>query len=329
MTVFKGINVRLNAVEKLDNIFVLLILSLLCSILPLNMTVVFGAVLLIGQCYGIGIETAGFAALLLLLLMILFIRFNTKDTLALLLTPIAFVLKIPAVIPMGYGLVRTPASAVSTGCGVVVYYFMELVREKMPLLQSADKKEVKDILQNLKVLLDGVVKNQDMLMYIIAFTAVILLVYILRRLSVEYAWYIAILSGSVAYVVVMIAGGLFLDVKIRMLPLILGTLAAAVIGVIMEFFLFHVDYAMMKRLQFEDDEYYYYVKAVPKISVAEQKAAARAIRKKVPHDVSNEHSEEISGEIPEEDSENTDIPVEAPMEDVDFESKLEESLKNL
>lgn len=30
---------------------------------------------------------------------------------------------------------------------------------------------------------------------------------------------------------------------------------------------FSVDYARSERLQFEDDEYYYYVKAIPKVAV--------------------------------------------------------------
>ena len=33
-------------------------------------------------------------------------------------------------------------------------------------------------------------------------------------------------------------------------------------------FLFSVDYSRTERVQFEDDEYYYYVKAVPKVVVA-------------------------------------------------------------
>ena len=43
-----------------------------------------------------------------------------------------------------------------------------------------------------------------------------------------------------------------------------------IVGEILEFFLFHVDYKRTERLQFEDDEYYYYVKAVPKITGAKK-----------------------------------------------------------
>ena len=59
MVIFKGINWYLPFVKPLDNIFVLLVMALICSILPLNTIVLFGCILIIGQCYGVGIEVAG------------------------------------------------------------------------------------------------------------------------------------------------------------------------------------------------------------------------------------------------------------------------------
>ncbi len=44
----------------------------------------------------------------------------------------------------------------------------------------------------------------------------------------------------------------------------------------MEFLFFCVDYSRTENIQFEDDEYYYYVKAVPKVGVS-------APEKKVKH----------------------------------------------
>ena len=64
------------------------------------------------------------------------------------------------------------------------------------------------------------------------------------------------------------------------------------IGFIMEFFLFSVDYSRTERLQFEDDEYYYYVKAIPKISVT-------APEKTVKHINERKETGEIAGAGPE------------------------------
>ncbi|MGN1140579.1 MAG: hypothetical protein ACI4TF_05225 [Oliverpabstia sp.] len=350
MVVFKSINMSLDFVEQLDSIFILLILSLICSIMPLNTMVIFGILLIVAQCYGIGIEVAGFALALILIMVILYIRFTPQDALILILTPIAFSMKIPCVIPIGCGLIRTPSSAISAGFGVIIYYFMELVNQKASVLQGADTKE---IAMNLKILLDGLLKNQDMMMSIIAFAAVVLIVNVIRRLSVDYAWQIAIFAGAISYIIIMIAGGLFIDVKCSVIPLVAGTIGAVILSVILEFFLFNVDYSRTEMMQFEDDEYYYYVKAIPKMSISNKDVTIKKIEDEVQEQVPyvNPNSRyDIhpyqAGPVPQETitfagidrkmedvPKDTGAPVEHPeelsVEDVDFESKLEESLKEL
>ena len=109
-----------------------------------------------------------------------------------------------------------------------------------------------------------------MMITIIAFVTVLVIVHVVRRLEVEYAWNIAILVGGMVYMLVMAAGGIFLEAPIPAIPLVAGTIVSVIVGEILEFFLFHVDYKRTERLQFEDDEYYYYVKAVPKITGAKK-----------------------------------------------------------
>ena len=65
--------------------------------------------------------------------------------------------------------------------------------------------------------------------------------------------------------VVTAMGSIALGVNTSYGPLIIGNIAAAVAGLVLELFLFSVDYARSERLQFEDDEYYYYVKAIPRL----------------------------------------------------------------
>ena len=106
MAIFYSINTTLNFSETGNNIFVLLIMALVCCVLPLGITVFCGIGLIILQCYSVGIEVAGFALALVLLLMIFYMRFTPDDAIVLLLTPLAFMLKIPCVIPVSYGLVK-------------------------------------------------------------------------------------------------------------------------------------------------------------------------------------------------------------------------------
>ena len=50
--------------------------------------------------------------------------------------------------------------------------------------------------------------------------------------------------------------------------MLLGSLLALVVAKVIEFFRFCVDYSRTEKVQFEDDKYYYYVKAVPKMTVS-------------------------------------------------------------
>ena len=263
LRVFEEINGLLPYVDALDQIFVVLLAALICSIMPWNLMVFCGMGLIVGQCYGVGIEVAGFALALLVIMVILYLRFTPQDALVMLLTPVAFAFGVPCLIPIGYGLTKTPSSAISASFGVIFYYFMKLVSEHASAMTGADKEGK---IQNLKFLADGLMKNQEMMITIIAFVTVLIIVHVVRRLEVEYAWHIAIFGGGIAYMVIMAAGGIFLEAAIPVVPLVAGTIVSVIIGEILEFFLFHVDYKRTERLQFEDDEYYYYVKAVPKIT---------------------------------------------------------------
>lgn len=76
---FQGINSSMGMMEKIDNIFVVLILAIVCAILPVNTMAVIGCLLIVAHCYAVGIEVAGFALVFLILLIILFLRFTAQD----------------------------------------------------------------------------------------------------------------------------------------------------------------------------------------------------------------------------------------------------------
>ena len=346
MVIFKGINWYLPFVKPLDNIFVLLVMALICSILPLNTIVLFGCILIIGQCYGVGIEVAGFVLCLFLIMIILYIRFTPGDAIVLLLTPLAFRLGIPCAVPIGFGLTRSPVSAVSAGFGVIVYYFLDLVHNSAEVLEGTDPEQMAE---NLKLLLDGLAGNQHMMMEIIAFVTVLLAVNVIRRLSVSHAWQIAICTGGIVYIVILVAGGLIIDVRTPVIPMIAGTVGAVLISLILEFFLFNVDYSRTEYLQYEDDDYYYYVKAVPKRSISQRQVVVKTIREDVHADAAGEPQQtpvQQPGPVPQETIAFTGLireeekvqqaPVsesstyaEKPDKEVDFQEKLEESLKDL
>ena len=168
-------------------------------------------------------------------------------------------------------------------------------------------------------------KEDNLIVLVILFAAVTIIVNAVRRLSVDYSWYLAIGTGAVAYLAISIAVSIFSGNSGSLLPTILGVAGAVVVSLILQFFLFHVDYRRTEYLEYEDDEYHYYVKAVPKV------VADLAVR---PKRAAAEPEVQDTGAAAEDGSgleEEHASPVVAPpeVETIDFESKLEESLKDL
>ena len=76
------------------------------------------------------------------------------------------------------------------------------------------------------------------------------------------------ICGGITNMLIVMFGDLFLDLNVSIMGVIVGTLISLVLTFALQFFIFSVDYTRTEYVQFEDDEYYYYVKAVPKMVVA-------------------------------------------------------------
>ena len=96
----------------------------------------------------------------------------------------------------------------------------------------------------------------------------LVIVYIIRKMSIEHAWAVAIIFGILFEAVGMIAGDMVLGINGKTVMILVGSVISCLIAFVIQFLFFNLDYSRTERLQFEDDEYYYYVKAVPKAIVA-------------------------------------------------------------
>jgi hypothetical protein len=269
------LNARIGYMSELKNWAIVLVLSLMCSFLPANFIVFVAALVTLGHLYRFSIECAAVALAVFLLLFILYFRFSPKDTAAVLLTPICFVLKIPYVIPIAVGLLGTPVSAISVTSGVVVYYCIDYMTGSAAVLNTF---EDDGALEKFRYVIDGLLGNKAMFVTIVAFVATIFVVYFIRRLSVDYAWMIAIVTGALLDILILLFGDLMYNIELSIVGLIVGSIVAVLLAKLIEFFAFNVDYSRTELVQFEDDEYYYYVKAVPKNAVATPQKRVKTIR---------------------------------------------------
>lgn len=259
------INGKMGYMTKLDNMAIVLIVSLLCSFLPTGFIVLFAMMFSLLHMYALSLETAAVGLVVFLLLYLLFLRFTAKEAMVVVLTPVLCMLKLPYVMPVAMGLIGTPTSCVSVSCGVVVYYLLQTVITNAPTINSMGAEEAT---AKLRLLIDGILGSKAMLVTIVAFTITVIVVYLIRRMSVDHSWTIAMIAGVMIEVLILLVGDLMYDTNLSIFSALLGAVVTVLVCKAIEFFRFCLDYSRTEKVQFEDDEYYYYVKAVPKAIVA-------------------------------------------------------------
>ncbi len=259
-----SINSKLGYMARLNSMPIALIVSLAASFLPVNLTIVILGLIITAHVYALSWEIALVVLALFMILFLIYYRFASKDAVGTLALQVAFLFKVPAVVPVSMGLLGSPASAVSVGAGVIIRNVLRYI--------SLNSKDLANIggsgskIGKFKDIIDALIGNKAMFVVAAAYAITVIIVYIIRRLPIDYCWYIAIGAGSLAGFFVLIVGNASLHAGIGLGGEFLGLLVSVIINIILQFFCFSLDYNKTERVQFEDDEYYYYVKAVPKRS---------------------------------------------------------------
>lgn len=261
LIVFITINSELGYMQKINSTAVVLIASLLCSFLPLNFIVILAAVFVVLHMYALSLECAAIVLVLLLVLLLLYFRLSPKDAIAVVITPICTAMGIPYIMPVAMGLAGGPYSVASVGCGVIISCVLKTITGKADELSAM---ATEDMAARIRFVIDSILDDKTMILLFIAFSITILVVYFIRKLPIAYSWPIAIAAGALMDAIVVLIGNASLKTEISIGGLFLGTLLAIVVGLIIDFFIFNVDYSGTEKVQFQDDDYYYYVKAVPK-----------------------------------------------------------------
>ena len=262
---FLLINGNVGFMERAKNPSISLILALMCSFLPVNLIAVFGGILILAHAYALSLEFFGIAFVIILLMVLLFFRTAPQYGYLLIVMPLAFMLKVPYVVPLAMGLVGAPAAAIPVACGTVVYYLLHYMKLNTTMLSGTESESMQ---QKITYLIDNVVRNREMMLMAVAFALTLLIVYVVRRMSIDYAWTIAIGTGAVADFVVLLLGSMIMGVSLKLVPVLVGSIVSAGLAILLQLAVFSMDYSRTEYVQFEDDEYYYYVKAVPKLTSA-------------------------------------------------------------
>lgn len=262
---FFAINKEIGYDARLESFPIVLGLSLLSAFTPSAVMVLLAALIAVLHIFFISPIISIIVILLLLIIYFLFARFTPKLGYVILAIPILYFLKIPYVIPILLGIISTPIAIIPTGCGVVVYYVFQVIKTAITMQDSTSSFD--DILPRYTYIIDQLIGNKQMIMTIVIFALILMVVFFVRKMKFDYAFEISIAAGALTSILGFLVSDLIIDKTEQILVMILGTIISAAIVFAIHFFKLTLDYSGAEYVQFEDDVYYYYVKAVPKITV--------------------------------------------------------------
>lgn len=265
LCVFGLINSNVGFMKAAASVVCTLGLAAVCAFLPLVVMVVTATALILLHFYTLSMPIAIVTLMLFLIMYIFYFRFTPQKSWLVLLTPIAFTWNIPFVIPIIFGLLGTPIFVIPAAFGTIVYYMLQFVKGSSSALKGGD---TKNIVESLMAFTKQSLSNKEMWVMVAVVVVGLLVVYAVRTRSVDHAWKIGTVTGVIGAIVIGAGGSVALNVHLSYGSMVVSGLAAILTGLILEFLFFSVNYARTERMQFEDDEYCYYVKAVPKIVVS-------------------------------------------------------------
>lgn len=264
LIVFNIINKEIGYDAKLKSLPIVLGVSLLSAFTPSAVMVLLSAVISIFHIYSVSPILSIMIIVILLILYLLFVRYTPKQGYVLLAIPILFRLKIPYMLPILLGLTSTPVAIIPTACGVIIYFLIQIIKTAVTMQTSIS---VEDILQLYTYVVDSFIGNRQMIMTLVVFSLIILVTYFIRKMSFNYAFEISILAGGIISILGFLISFLLLNKTNQILSMIIGSIVSTGIVYIIHFFRLTLDYSRVEHATFEDDVYYYYVKAVPKATV--------------------------------------------------------------
>mgnify|MGYP004454007991 FL=1 len=300
---FLTIDLNIGYMTQISSLPVALVLALLCALFPANTAIFIASVMILLDMYALSIEAAAITLVLFIVLYFLYFRFAPKDSMVTLLTPVCFQLHIPYVMPVAAGLLRKAYSVIAIVCGTLVYYFLDGIRQNASALAEVTDKKGGSATK-LNVTMGQLLENKEMILVMVVFVITTLVVYQVRRLNINNSWNIATVAGILIQFVLLLVGYLVLGMTSRIVWLIVGSIISLLVGVVIRFIFMDLDYARTENVQFEDDEYYYYVKAVPKKMIATEEKVVKhfgntgSLGKKIPkHNQENISRKSIAREL--------------------------------
>jgi len=161
--------------------------------------------------------------------------------------------------------------------GVVVCFLIGIIKEAATMA-AGTAIATDDILALYTFVVKSFVSNKSMIAMAAVFVVILFITYMVRKLRIEHAFEIAIIAGTLSTIILFLISGILVGNGGGTGAMIIGALGSGIITYVVQFFRFVLDYSQAQKVQFEDDDFYYYVKAIPKLRVSSPEVNVKTIK---------------------------------------------------
>lgn len=263
--VFTYINDSIGFDPRFTKTIIVLGLSAVCAVTPAGVLVFFAMVLTLLHIYSVSLFLAVLLLLVFIILYGLLMRFSPKQVAAAVAVPVLAKYNLHYCVPILMGSISNPLSILPTSCGVMIYYIMKIVKDAT---SRTVEFELDDVVQLYTDVFDAIIDCKQMIIVVVVFALVIATVWLLRKFSFDYSFEISIAAGVVVTIIGFLVADLKFDVTVKIGTLIFMSVISGFVAMLCDYMKRVLDYTAIERVQFEDDDYYYYVKAVPKVNIS-------------------------------------------------------------
>ncbi|MBR5635935.1 MAG: hypothetical protein IKW81_03270 [Pseudobutyrivibrio sp.] len=258
--------------KHISQIWVSIIIALVCAFFPIQGVSLILTIVLLIDLISLSPLVAIVALGMVVVTYLVCAYFRSKNTYNMVAVPICYSFGAPYAMALGAGLMSSINELTSIVCGSVMAFYLHVIKDNTTaIVDETSNVSVFSLIQ------EQMLQNRLFWCFIIAMVSMYLVVYMLRQSSIKMSWMIANAAGVAVEFIIMLAGYLLTSQKAEIGSLVLGNILVFAVGFILNYFVLDLDYSRIEKVQFEDDDYYYYVTAVPKIRIAEEDKEVKKI----------------------------------------------------
>ncbi len=262
--------------EILSNTIFVIAFALICSFIPVKLMTLALVAYAIVHLFSLSVGVGVLSCLLFVVLYLIYFRFDEKTGYVIILIPLLCMLRLPFLAPVILAVAAPLGSVASVILGFVAYYYLHYIQMNTAVFIGAvDTSEI----SKMSMALQGLFAYKEMWYTMGCVLVAFLAAYYLKKINVNRSGHMAVAIGTGIWLILTLLCNLVTESMNynKLIWYVGGAVATIILGMIISDLVLPLDFSRTELLEFEDDEYKYFVRAVPKAVVTKESVKIKRI----------------------------------------------------